>query len=205
METQRECSSLSFMDKDGRLYDQAAPTHSCVALSTSDACRGHLGDIVLPCSHSGQASVCLSCLGAATDFKRVLMCTERLSEVWSQAKGIGWLACQVEWAWHRALWPWPSLEVGECRDLWKKASNTHLKADSRVSAALPKLSIVFPNVRICRLEWLTVSWTAKLCFLFLLPPPCSQPFSGTLRTPWCHLVLWLYTCDYLFNSYLDFA
>lgn len=76
METQRECSSHYFMDKDGRLCDQAAPTHSSVAQSASDACRGHLGDITLPCSHSGQAAACLSCLGVATDFKRALMCSE---------------------------------------------------------------------------------------------------------------------------------
>lgn len=76
METQKEHSSLYFMDTDWRLCNQAAPTHSSVAQSASDACRGHLGDIALPCSHSGQATVCLSCLGAATDFKRALMCTE---------------------------------------------------------------------------------------------------------------------------------
>lgn len=45
----------------------------------------------------------------------------KLPEVWSQAKGK--LVCQVEWAWHRALWPWPSLEVGKCGGSWKKASN----------------------------------------------------------------------------------
>lgn len=76
METQRECNSLYFMDRDGRLCDQAAPTHSSVVQGASDAHRGHLGDIALPCSHSGQATACLSCLGAAKDFKRALTCTE---------------------------------------------------------------------------------------------------------------------------------
>lgn len=64
------------MDKDGRLCNQDAPTLSSVAQSTSDACRGHLVDIALPCIPSGQATLCLSCLGAATNFKRALMCTE---------------------------------------------------------------------------------------------------------------------------------
>lgn len=72
----RESVNLWFMDRDGSLGEQAAPAHSSVAQSGSDACRGHLGDIALPCSHSGQATACSSCLGAAIDFKRALMCTE---------------------------------------------------------------------------------------------------------------------------------
>lgn len=94
METQRECSSLYFMDKD---CDQAAPTHSCVAQSASDACRGQLGDTALPCSHSGRATACLSCLGAATDFKRALMCTESFLRFDPKPRRLGGLCAKLSW------------------------------------------------------------------------------------------------------------
>lgn len=64
----------------------------------------------------------------------VLVLQYTLKELWCALKGFlrfdpkpresGGFVCQVEWAWHRALWPWPSLEDGESRDLWQKATNT---------------------------------------------------------------------------------
>lgn len=126
----------------------------------------------------------------------------KLPEVWSQAKGR--LVSQVEWAWHRAIWPWPSLEVGKCRGLWKKASYTlwvvkschwDLKSTDKTEHCFPKGENLPARVTHSQLD-------SQAVFSFppsptLLPALCRglSEHPGALGAVAAHL--WL-----SFNSYL---